>query len=174
MPQIRSLIHTYPRFKQKGVNFSIFIMPAFEYFIHDLDETMIERSQNDIPYPKLEHFAQSLVSTQRWAELAALIDGMDLEEEWGTTHLQLDMPSQAERDYVEQKNIKYQSVQDQFPKANLRIGTLSKRPIDRTEKWKTLVKDKEKRIGLHLPKERYATQYRRKGSQDPRHRGRAV
>ncbi|KAI2601793.1 hypothetical protein GGR54DRAFT_626957 [Hypoxylon sp. NC1633] len=174
LPQIRSLLHTYPRFKQKGVNFSFYIMPAFEYFIHDLDETMIERSKNDVPYPKLEHFAQSLVSTQRWPELAQLIDGMDLDEEWGTAHLHLGMPSQAEREYVEQKNIQYKSVQDQFPNSNLRIGTLSKTPMDRTEKWKALVGAKGSRIGLHLPKERYATQFRRKGSQDPRLRDRAV
>lgn len=143
-------------------------MPASEYFVADLDETMIEHSRNNVPYPKLEDFAQSLVTTQRWPELAQLIDGMNLDEEWGPAHLHLDMPSQAETDYVVAKNIKYRSFQDEFPGSNLRVGTLAEKPIDRTKKWQSLVEAKQNRMKPHLSKERYATQFRRKGSQDPR------
>lgn len=143
-------------------------MPASEYFVTDLHGDMIERSRNNIPYPKLEHFAQSLVNTQRWAELAQLVDGMDLDEEWGGAHLNLDKPSPAETEYVATKNKKIKSSCDEFPGTDPRLATLTEKPVNRMKKWQSIVQTKESRIGPHLPKERYVTQFRRKGSQDPR------
>ncbi|KAI1172927.1 hypothetical protein F4777DRAFT_484797 [Nemania sp. FL0916] len=168
LPQLKSLIHTYPRFKQKGVNFSFYILPANEYFVSDLDESMIERSHNDIPYPKLEYFAQSLVSTQRWPQLDQLVDGMDLDESWGMTHLQLGTPSQAEMEYVADKNRKIMSSCGDYPNVIPSLGKLTTKALDRSKKWKETVEGKERRIGPYLSKERYATQFRRKGSEDPR------
>ncbi|XXH02714.1 hypothetical protein Hte_009099 [Hypoxylon texense] len=98
LPQIESLLHTYPRLKQESLDFSFYIMPTPEYFVTDFDETMIGHSTNAVSYPKLDDFAQSLVSTHRWPELAQPIDGMD------------------------------RSFQDESPGSNLRVGTLSENP----------------------------------------------
>ncbi|KAI0508734.1 hypothetical protein F5B22DRAFT_381800 [Xylaria bambusicola] len=165
LPQLRSLLHTYPHFKLQGVGFCFYIMPASEYFVNDLDESMIERSLNNVPYPQLEVFAQSLITTQRWPELIQVVDGMDLTEEWGIENLNLGEPSPAEAEYVVEKNKKLTG-----------LARLRTKPIDRLEKWKTIVATKKDRIKFHLPKERYDTQFRRKGTtQDPRFKeGRGV
>lgn len=64
LPQIRSLLHTYSHFKLKGIGFCFYIVPASGYFMKDVDESEIEQSMNDIPNPKLEVFAQNLITTQ--------------------------------------------------------------------------------------------------------------
>ncbi|KAI1258929.1 hypothetical protein F5Y18DRAFT_323786 [Xylariaceae sp. FL1019] len=174
LPQIKSLLDTYPLFKLKGVNFRIYIMPAFEYFLSDLDESMIEFSRNhNVPYPKLQPYAQSLVSTQRWPELVQLVDGMDIDEDWGTANLQLGMPSEAELEYVQQKNCKITASR---PGRNNAAGSLSSnKSFNRTKEWHEIVSTKELRIAPPYTPERYSTQFRRKGSGDPRFKeGKAV
>lgn len=168
LPQLKSLLHTYPHFKQKGVRFSFYIMPASEYFVTELDKTMIEHGRNKVPYASLEAFAQSLVDTQRWAELTQLIDGMDLNEDWGPAHLDLGAPSQTLSEYVVEKNKKIMSSCADFPGTRPGVATLTEKPVDRMKKWQTIVGGKKNRIGLPLTKDRYATQFRQIGSQDPR------
>lgn len=56
------------------------------------------------PYPNLEVFAQSLLDTQRLVDLTDLVDGMNLTEEWGEQHLDLDKTSDVL--YAEKKNEK--------------------------------------------------------------------
>lgn len=85
MPQFSSLIHTYPRYRSMREDWKtlgFYIMPSSEDFLEDLDNNAIERSANNIPYSKLEVFAQNLVSIQKWDHLTTLVDGMDLSLEW--------------------------------------------------------------------------------------------
>jgi hypothetical protein len=150
-------------------------MPASEWFVGDINESMLEFSRNGIPYPKMAPFAQSLVSNQDWPRLAHLIDGMDLSEEWGLENLYLGEPDEAEKNYVLDKNKKIRSSYGNFPNIKPGLATLFERPIDRKKKWQSLVREKERRIGFPLTKERYNTQFRRKGSEDPRFQpGRAI
>lgn len=100
LPQVRTLQHTCPRYTLKGVNFFFFIMPAFEYCMK-WGPSELERSQWNSPFPKLELFAQSLLDTQRSLDLVNLINGMDLSEEWGEEHLDLDKPGELE--YAKEK-----------------------------------------------------------------------
>lgn len=148
------------------------IMPASEYFLDDLKEDMIERSRNQLPYPKLEHLAQALLSTQRWPDLVHLVDGMDLTEEWGEENLYLGEPTEKEIQYVAEKNKKIMSSRDEFPNTQpwaARLGTSTK---ERRPKWQSIVARKKERIGPYLPHDRYQTQFRRNGSVDPRQRDR--
>ncbi|KAK4456833.1 hypothetical protein QBC42DRAFT_214098, partial [Cladorrhinum samala] len=89
MPEAKMLMHTYPRFTLKGVNFFFIILPSFECLLSPKPENC-ERSASGIPYPKLELFAQSLMDLQQYADLDDLVDGMDLDQAWGEAHLQLD------------------------------------------------------------------------------------
>ncbi|KAF7504952.1 hypothetical protein GJ744_001533 [Endocarpon pusillum] len=43
----------------------------------------------DIPYPKLHLFVQSRIDTCDDVNLADVIDGMDLSEDWGADNLDL-------------------------------------------------------------------------------------
>ncbi|KAI0888618.1 uncharacterized protein GGS22DRAFT_61133 [Annulohypoxylon maeteangense] len=162
-PQVGSLKHTYPQFRLKGVNFSFFIIPAFEYFIR-CEPSNFEKSEREIPFPKLECFAQSLLDTQRYLDLTNLIDGMDLSEEWGEEHLNLDKPGEIE--YAKEKNEKIVASLSEYP--NSRPSRLRDTPMDLRQKWQTIVRTKQKRIGIEVPGHLYSTRFRIKGSPDPR------
>ncbi|KAI1089610.1 hypothetical protein F5B19DRAFT_466452 [Rostrohypoxylon terebratum] len=162
-PQIGSLKHTYPHFALNGVNFSFFIVPAFEYFLR-CEPSNFERSKHNIPFPKLDCYAQSLLDTQRYLDLTNLIDGMDLSEEWGEEHLDLDKPGELE--YAKEKNEKIASSLAEHP--NSRPSRLRETPMDLRQKWQTIIRTKQKRIGLEVPGHLYNTRFRTKGSPDPR------
>ncbi|KAI1444747.1 hypothetical protein F5Y02DRAFT_389045 [Annulohypoxylon stygium] len=162
-PQIGSLKHTYPQFALKGVNFSFFIIPAFEYFLC-CEPSKFERSSHNIPFPKLDCYAQSLLDTQRYLDLTNLIDGMDLSEEWGEEHLDLDKSGELE--YAKEKNGKIVSSLAEYP--NSRPSRLRETPMGLRQKWQTIVRTKQKRIGVEVPGHLYNTRFRTKGSPDPR------
>ncbi|KAI1877729.1 hypothetical protein JX265_003737 [Neoarthrinium moseri] len=144
LPQLRSLLHTYPRLKSKGIDMAFYIMPASEHFTEDFDETMMERSRNHIPYPKLEYFAQSLVRNQSWPELCHLVDGMDLTEDWGYENLYLGEADGKEIDFIANKNKKIMASYGDFPNLNPVLATLSPKPKDRRKKWLRIVGEKER------------------------------
>ncbi|KAF2152130.1 hypothetical protein K461DRAFT_294969 [Myriangium duriaei CBS 260.36] len=167
LPQVKTLIHTYPRFKQIGVDFNFYIVPSFEYFMDDFNEDMFEYSNNGVPYPELKHYAQSLMSTQRWPELVHLIDGMDLSQEWGDQNLVMGFPTEREKEYVKVKNEKYMASCDDFPDCTPIFGTLSEVSRDRTAEWRAMVSGKKDRI-RRFDKDTHITEFREKGSRDPR------
>ncbi|KAK3308353.1 uncharacterized protein B0T15DRAFT_105873 [Chaetomium strumarium] len=160
MPQPRSLIHTYPLFKLKGAGFSFFLVPASEPHV-SCEPAVCERSHNGIPYPKLEHFAQSLLDTQKYADLEDLVDGMDLDEAWGEANLQLD---QVPSDYINHKNT---LICQSLPGLPGLVASLSTIPDARRE-WMRTVQGKRSRMVPKYPHEKYATRFRLKGSPDPR------
>lgn len=130
----------------------------------DCKESNFEKSSMGIPYPKLEILAQSLLDTQRWADLEDLIDGMNLSEEWGNEHLQLDRTYDIA--YAEEKNKRIRaSVKKTFLSSLLELSTFPRllRPI-----WEEMVRGKERRIGPELPQGYYLTRFYPKGRGDPR------
>ncbi|KAI1389322.1 uncharacterized protein F4822DRAFT_196893 [Hypoxylon trugodes] len=163
LPQVRSLIHTYPRFTLKGVNFFFFIVPAFEYNIK-WESSDLEKSQLGIPFPKLELLARSLLDTQRQLELTNLVDGMDLSEEWGEEHLDLDRTGELE--YAGEKNKRL--IASHCGSREIPIPKLSEVPKDLRQQWQNIVRGKQRRINLELPKHLYSTRFRMVGSGDPR------
>ena len=173
MPQLSSLIHTYPRYRstQEDCNeLGFYIMPSSEDFLGDLDDSLIERSENNIPYPKLEVFAQNLVSVQKWDHLTALVDGMDLSLEWGQQNLRLGTLSEEEVEYAKAKTKKYAESMvllgrsDPLPKGGLAIDG-----VDKGQQWARIVSRKQERVGSsHYNAGNWATQFRRKDSCDPR------
>lgn len=164
MPQPGSLVHTYPRFTLQGVNFFFILMPASEYLIN-CSPDQCERSPGGILYPKLEQLAQSLLNTQRYADLADLIDGMNLDEAWGETHLQLDKPVSIE--YIKEKNNLLTLHCPESMRSGLPFALLSESPRPR-DVWLRQVQTKDRRINEELGRHRYLTRFRKVGSEDPR------
>jgi hypothetical protein len=166
MPQPGSLVHTYPRFTLKSVNFFFILVPTYDCLIDcDNPDEQCERSPSGIPYPKLERFAQALLDRQQDADLADLVDGMDLDEAWGERHLQLDKPPAL--DYIREKN---DLIVRTFPES-MRDGAvfalLTETPKPR-KVWLRIVGSKERRINDEWPRHRYITRFRKVGSLDPR------
>lgn len=164
MPQPGSLVHTYPRFMLQGVNFFFILIPASEYLIQ-CSPGQCERSPSGILYPKLEYFAQSLLDTQRYADLADLIDGMNLDEAWGETHLQLNKPVPIE--YIREKNELIARHCPESMRNGLPFALLSESPRPR-DVWLRQAQTKDRRINEELGRHRYLTRFRKVGSSDPR------
>ncbi|KAK4974834.1 hypothetical protein LTR66_006659 [Elasticomyces elasticus] len=172
MPQLRSLIHAYPRYRSTQEDcktLGFYIMPSSEDFLGDLDDNTIERSANNIPYPKLEVFAQNLVSIQKWDHLTALVDGMDLSLEWGQQHLRLGTLSEEEVEYTRAKMEKYAESMVRLGRSDTRLTSgLTIDGLDKGQRWATIVSRKQERVGSHYNAANWKTQFRRKDSGDPR------
>ena len=168
--QLACLLHTFPRFKKRGVKFTFFLVPSSDYRI-DLSPENCEKSPLGLPYPKLERLAQSLLEMQHLGDLCDLVDAMDLSEEWGEKYLGLGRPSEDSREYALQKNEKLKvgaPIIEGMTVASFLNENLNARPI-----WDEFVRNKHKRVaGRGKDPERWTTQYRRKGSSDPRLRDR--
>jgi len=173
MPQFSSLIHTYPRYRctqDDCKTLGFYIMPSSEDFLGDLDDNVIERSANNVPYPKLEVFAQNLVSIQKWNDLTALVDGMDLSLEWGQQHLRLGTLSEEEVEYTKAKMEKYAESMVRLGRYNTRsTGGLRIDGLDKGWRWARIVSRKQERArSSHYNAANWKTRFRRKDSGDPR------
>ncbi|KAK3297137.1 uncharacterized protein B0H64DRAFT_473287 [Chaetomium fimeti] len=160
MPQAKSLIHTYPLYKLKHAAFTFSLVPASEPCI-DCDPAKCERSHSGIPYPKLEDLAQSLLDTQNYAGLEDLVDGMDLDEEWGYENLDLD---REPIEYIKRKN---ELICESRPGLPGLMASLSLSPDARRE-WTRAIVGKVARMTPKYTEAIYATRFRLKGSPDPR------
>ncbi|KAM5438511.1 hypothetical protein MferCBS31731_005088 [Microsporum ferrugineum] len=130
-----SLDHKYPRFKAVG----------------------------RLPYPKLHVYVQSLIDTKNKVDLADLVDGMDLTEDWGMKYLNLEGDTDTE--WLE--NL-VQRLKEDGPKD--RFMFVFPQPMPRLKIWKEFVETKQSRMGWKYSSELYATRFRRYGSKDPRSR----
>jgi hypothetical protein len=150
-----------------------YIMPASEDFLEgDQDPRAIERNANNIPYPKLEVFAQNLVSVQKWDHLTALVDGMNLSLEWGQEHLRLD--STLSEEDIEHAKAKM----EKYAEPLVRLGrTQPGSPggfridgFDKGRRWARIVSRTEQRVRSDSiwKVAGWSTQFRTKGSVDPR------
>ncbi|KAF2667877.1 hypothetical protein BT63DRAFT_457178 [Microthyrium microscopicum] len=158
-----SLAHTYPRFGWPKSNISICIMPSkdahLECFLSNL-----EHSHQGLPYPKVEVFAQSLLDVASEASLADLIDGMDLEESWGDTNLDLDGTIDLGWTNRQTQNL-MASIK---PNENNVLLGYPDMPQKRRDIWQASVRSKVNRFGPELPEDLYNTRFRPKCSPDPR------
>lgn len=162
-----SLLHTFPRFKVKGKALCFTLIPADDAHI-DCIPSNVERSQTGLPYPTLEIFAQSLLDTNDETALTDLIDGMDLTEQWGLEHLELN----AENDlaWTRRKNEKIRASVPLTPDSCLL--ELQTGAINLKETWSSIVRTKERRIGAELAGGHFVTRFRGRGDGDPRLRER--
>lgn len=148
------LLHIFPRFHLKGVYFLFFLVLTRDWLL-DCDEARCEKSFMGLPYPKLEYFAQSLLETQRLGDLEDLVDGMNLSEEWGEEHLDLDRTCDV--GYARWKNEQIRASTPKTPYSELMEMTTYPHPLQPI--WQEIVRNKKSRIGLELPKYFYHTRF---------------
>lgn len=160
---LRSLLHTFPRFKLKGFRFFFHLIPSDDQHLVCEPEN-IELSGNNLPYPTLPVLAQSFVDTCDRVSLDDLIDGMDLSEKWGDDNL--DLSGTNDVDWARKKN----SALEAKSRAG---GTISERAFSRKEIWYESAKARSTRGGPYkYPPDEYATRFRLHASKgkDPRSR----
>ncbi|KAL4948427.1 hypothetical protein BDW69DRAFT_203534 [Aspergillus filifer] len=163
-----SLNHHYPRFRSRG--FMEFWLLVPESYCHiECSPENIEWSLGGLPYPKLHVLVQAAIDTKEGVELEDLIDGMNLTEEWGEENLYLD--STTDTQWLENR---YKALREDYRERGLDeiLIFLDPTPTPRQEIWQHSVQNKKKRLGWKRSPEKYATQYRKHGSPDPRTRNR--
>ena len=101
--------------------------------------TAVEYSSNQLPYPKLSVYAQSLLDTMNWVDLEDLIDGMDLTLEWGKENLDLHGTIDAQWGIWRAQTLHNGEAEaDEIP-------MWCQTPPNRLEAWTNLVSDKAKK-----------------------------
>jgi len=154
------VLRNFPRFKaMNSTDFWVLVTASFAHIT--FMSGSVEKSKGNLPYPSLIFFAQSLLDTQNTVDLEDLIDGMNLSEEWGEEHLDLDKDIDVQWARSQLAMYKNAGVDEMF--VNLDVE-----PRKRTVDWQRMSRNKEARIGFKKSKELYATRFRRHGSKDPR------
>ena len=160
-----SMLPLFPRFKCKGT-YLFFYLVSSQYCHFDCKPANLERSGNDLPYPKLEIFTQSLLDTCDRLALTDLVDGMNLSEEWGKNALSLSgLTDAAWMQWNCDKIIAYEKLRcpDEMIDDNYVATGFNKREI-----WEKITRGKQHRCGFKYPTELYATRFRAHNSPDPR------
>ena len=117
-----------------------------------------------LPYPKLETIAQTLLDTYNDVALTDLVDGMDLTEEWGLQHLDLDGTNDLS--WTQRKNEKIRaSVPFTETSCLLEHPTAA---FSLRDTWEIITRTKESRIGVESPKDAFATRFHSRNQCDPR------
>ncbi|PGG97167.1 hypothetical protein AJ79_09304 [Helicocarpus griseus UAMH5409] len=155
-----SLIHTYHRFKTRGIKHYFFLVPSIDVHI-DCIPSNFTRSLRGLPYPKLNVFIQSCLDTYDMLQLCDVIDGTNVSEEWGEQNLDLEGTNDVQ--WAREKIKRGRDFGGKWAfAAAARAGRKSKR-----EMWQSLVRTKEDRLDWTKPKDVFITQYRVIGAPDP-------
>lgn len=173
-PVPKSLRHVSPTFKSREADFHLLLTPSRWQFLDPARPgTCIERDSRHglLPYPRQPHFARALLVLQNGADVADLIDGMDLDAQWGEAHLDFDDLQARALPFLEALN------EDMMTGGALdRTGLplLSTNNLDFRRRWNDIVEKKPMRIEP-LKQGRYKTPWRRiQDDSDPRTQNRPV
>lgn len=156
-----SILHTYPRFKRRGIHFYFVLIPDWDVHFECSPSNFCE-SSNGIPYPKLHVLMQSYIDTQDQLSLVDLIDGTNVSEQWGLENLELD--GGTDLDWARKKKTLMASTSS--GNAHNALGLFTQ-AISRRALWEKLVRTKGARRGWKQPEHLFVTQYRLHGSPDP-------
>ena len=154
------LLRTFPRFKaKKSTDFWVLVTASFAHM--PCEPGNIEKSKGHLPYPSLAVYAQSLLDTQNDVDLEDLVDGMNLSEEWGEQHLDLDKDTDVQ--WARRQIAVYieTGIDEMFV-------SLDTEPRKTRVDWQRVSRNTEARIGFKKSTALYATRFRRHGSKDPR------
>ncbi|KJZ73043.1 hypothetical protein HIM_07615 [Hirsutella minnesotensis 3608] len=162
--QVQSMIHTYDRFKTRGLCHAFVIVPADDVHL-DCRPVNIVRSLRGLPYPNLGVFAQSCLDRRNELELCDLIDGANISEDWGEDNLNLEGTNDVEWAWAMKRRTKEWDVEkERKPKP---IDFWPTRPKSKRLIWQSQVRTKVERLDWSRPPEVFVTQYRVHGSPDP-------
>ena len=172
-----SLYHTFPRYllNHRRPLFDFYLVPSADWRFDCTRANFEYSAQAHLPYPKLHLFAQSLMERRSFNDLQDLVDGMDLAEAWGDENLRFDDLGEEYARWVADKNDKIRAALPQEVREHpmaVMFGTSMYEVPEGVPKFRGLfvnsVRTKEGRIGIEAPPGQYSTQYREKGSPDPR------
>ena len=156
MRQPGSLLHTFHRFKCNNVEVFFILVPSTDCCL-SCEPSDICRDQDNLPYPKLEIYIQSLLASHNLVDLCDAVDGSDVSEEWGNKNLDLNTPDNHEWLRLKNQAIVNDSQNDsKGPLSLLQIAPIH----DRRSTWKNVVQGKQSRLKFSQSPEIFATRFR--------------
>ncbi|KAF2762093.1 hypothetical protein EJ05DRAFT_496965 [Pseudovirgaria hyperparasitica] len=155
-PQPSSTNHLHARFLCPSDR-SIFVVLPDEEVHLDLSRTERVYDANNIPYPALRDLAQSLLDTSNEVGLCDLVDGADIDIEWGVTNL--DLSGTKDVDWAVQMNSRIKRLCE-HPSDRVAIFPTCSRP--RREFWSHIANasSKKGRLGCQKSPSCFDTRFR--------------
>ncbi|KAK3328569.1 hypothetical protein B0T19DRAFT_401316 [Cercophora scortea] len=150
-----SLRHTYPCFHLQGFSFYFVLVPSSGSLIDPSSPEGIELTKKGVPYPKITPMARSLIIQGQWSDLCDLIDGVNLDVDWGLENFNFDELLAESVELAHKRN-----------EVLARLGHQGRMHVqDLERRWRLEASDeaKEKRID-EIKKGRYVTKWRPKKS----------
>lgn len=130
-----------------------FVDPRLEFCRH---------SRTGVPYPRVPEFVRALLVTQLIADLADVVDGLNLGLKWGEDGINFDKLQADGTVFAQRRNARLASYDDIEHLHRLRVGR------DLEKDWREVVNSEERRIEL-MKKGRYIARWRSKACpEDPR------
>ncbi|KAK4245074.1 hypothetical protein C7999DRAFT_16707 [Corynascus novoguineensis] len=159
--------HMFPCLRLKGFNFWFILVPSSDCLVDPSVPDHVERSRSGVPYASLVQFARSLLVQQLRHDVADLVDGMNLDVDWGMQHVDFDALQKESAKFIDLRNRRVKEAGDGH-------GFCSPKNMERL--WRDLANEeaKERRIEP-MKKSRYLTRWQRiKDPRDPREKDRPV
>jgi hypothetical protein len=145
-------------------NFVFYLVATSDWLLPDCDESRCEKSWMGVPYPKPTFFAQSLLDTPRFTDLADSVDGVNLSEDWGENDLNLERFVNV--DYAKRKDEKI--IDSIWENDASCLRELINYPESLRSIWQRIVRGKKDRLGPESEPELYHTRFFPIGKIDPR------
>ncbi|KAK2738395.1 hypothetical protein FQN57_007072 [Myotisia sp. PD_48] len=167
------LDHLYPRFKAVGLRLFFVLLPGTACHLEPSPTfENVEFSSMGLPYPSLPTYTQSLLDGKLGTDLDDLVDGMDLNLEWGEENLDLEGTVDSNwvwwRHFAMSKTNNDTEQEDGVDQKKQRPPWYLN-PDKRRDIWiKTVSPDAKKNRQGWKYKAGYETRFRRFQSQDPR------
>lgn len=171
LPVPKSLRHVSPTFKSKEADFHLLLTPSRWQFLDPFRPETIERDSRSglLPYPRLPHLARALLVLQNGADVTDLVDGMDLDAQWGEAHLDFDDLQARALPFLEALNEDIKTGAHAHGRTGLPL--LSTNNLDFRKRWNDIAEKKPMRI----EQGQYKTRWRRiQDDSDPRTQNRPV
>lgn len=162
--RIMSFLHTYKRYQIRDLPHIFVIVPSRDVHL-DCRPNKIVRSLRGLPYPNLEDFFQSCLDRRDEIELTDLIDGTNVTNDWGESHLDLNGSHDVE--WAREMKRRTDEWDPQVEGTSPPIDYWPTRPLSKREFWQELVQTKMDRLDWSRPPEIFLTQYRIRNSSDP-------
>ncbi|PNY18834.1 UDP-glucose 6-dehydrogenase [Tolypocladium capitatum] len=156
-----SLMHVYPRFQGRGLDFHFVLVPSHDVHLRP-EPSSLQRSPNGLPYPKLHVLIQSFLDMNDPVSLCDVVDGSDVSEQWGADNLDLEGYNDSE--WATRIN---RAIEDCSGGNSTWVGFVSTQKVARRDLWLSVVTTKAGRLGWTRPEGLFSTCFRLRGSPDP-------
>jgi hypothetical protein len=161
IPQPMSLAHTYTWFRGNALDYEFCLVPSTHARI-SVDKSAVCRSLNGVPYAPLEELVQSYLDIHDLVSLCDVVDGANLNYEWGQMHLNLNGTTDVE--WAQQRNAELMGGEGKLD-PSLLGSAFPTAQVKKTSLWRKTTEEKKQRLEqVMLPHDLFETRFMLKTS----------